>query len=294
MFSMGILFIYVTGMFLSWKFQATSCLIVTLLWFGLLFTIPESSLSLYGTGNVDKARQFLMSVRRWEDINEIGHFEDEPSNVRQGDQYSDTASVHSFLTSIVWKPILMVTALQFFLQLGGVVPIICYAHDVFKIAVGEAANLEFYLVIFGAVNLVTTFVGGINMDQKERRLLMLVSQVLLTLTLVMLGTFVYLRDNQDIKIIQSCEWVPNVCLIVYIIIYPVGVGTVPGILSGEILHSSAKGFSNSVVMVLTSIFGFLTMFYFKLTIIALGPWGLFWCFAVITFLGLLFSYFNLP
>jgi hypothetical protein len=52
------------------------------------------------------------------------------------------------------RPIFLATALQFFLQVCGVVPIVCYAVDVFKAAGTEGVHENDSTMIFGLVNLV--------------------------------------------------------------------------------------------------------------------------------------------
>lgn len=52
------------------------------------------------------------------------------------------------------KPIFLAIALQFFLQVCGVVPIVCYAVDVFKSAGTEGVHENVSTIVLGLVNLV--------------------------------------------------------------------------------------------------------------------------------------------
>ncbi|CAG7834965.1 unnamed protein product [Allacma fusca] len=295
MFCFGVLFIYVVGTFFSWRTQAASCAGVTLIWFVLLFVIPESPRSLYERGAPEKARQALAWAQRLDDPKDVDMSEYETTeSLEEKGAPTGTNFWEQVFTLDVWKPIIIVVALQFFLQMCGVVPIVCYAVDVFKSAGGHTVHENLYMIIFGAVNLGATFVACLCVDKAGRRLLMMGSEASLTLTLLILGVFLYLRDSVGVPALQSWEWFPCVCLVLYITGYSFGVGPIPWVISGEILHHSAKGFSNGVVIVLTRIFGFLAMFYFKSAINVMGQWGVYWFFAVVCFLGLLFSYFFLP
>jgi len=62
--------------------------------------------------------------------------------------------ITQYFSAEVMKPIFIATSLQFFLQVCGVVPIVCYAVDVFKAAGTEGVHENVSTIVLGVFNLV--------------------------------------------------------------------------------------------------------------------------------------------
>ncbi|CAG7816994.1 unnamed protein product, partial [Allacma fusca] len=139
---------------------------------------------------------------------------------------------NQYFTLAVWKPILIALALHFFLQISGVVAIVCYSVDVFKQVGGDTGHENLYMIIFGIVNLVASGVACLCVENAGRRLLMIASEASLILALLPLGVFLYLRDTAVVPTLQSWEWFPCACLILYITGYSFGVGPIPWVMGG--------------------------------------------------------------
>jgi facilitated trehalose transporter len=84
-------------------------------------------------------------------------------------------------------------------------------------------------------------VSTLVVDKAGRRVLLLISGVVMAVPMASLGAFFYLTsgdpDSLDPAWRSSLEWVPLVCLIVYMIGYSVGFACVPFLLLGELLPS---------------------------------------------------------
>jgi MFS family permease len=75
-------------------------------------------------------------------------------------------------------------------------------------------------------------------DKAGRRILLLISGIVMALPLASLGAFFYMFSDPETSHQEwrsNLQWVPLVCLIIYMIGYSIGFACVPFILLGEML-----------------------------------------------------------
>jgi hypothetical protein len=74
----------------------------------------------------------------------------------------------------------------------------------------------------------------ILIDRFGRKVLLYISSVAMILSLVVLGTFFYLKDHTDTDV-TPYGWLPLVSFVVYVIGFSFGFGPIPWLMMGEIL-----------------------------------------------------------
>jgi len=87
-------------------------------------------------------------------------------------------------------------------------------------------------------------VGSFLVDKYGRRILLMLSEVFMALSLIGLGVFTYFRTMEGYEYLDDYSWVPIACLIIFITAFAFGIGPLPWVAIGEILGGlplSTKG-----------------------------------------------------
>jgi len=99
----------------------------------------------------------------------------------------------------------------------------------------------------------TVLVSILLVDKAGRRILLFVSGVIMSIAMGTLGVFFYLFsdstkvEEKESDLRSTLEFLPLLCLIVYMIGYSVGFACVPFLLLGEMLPARMKNFCGAVV-----------------------------------------------
>lgn len=149
-----------------------------------------------------------------------------------------------------------------------------------------------------------------------RRILLVMSALLMCVSLVALGVFFYIENNQEcpqlhnlpINVKASCSgggqfspdlvqdlgWLPLVSLMLFVFAFSIGFGPLPWVLNGELFPTEAKALATSTA----SAFNWLCAFFvskFALNLdTALGTAGTYWLYAVICAAGTAFCALVVP
>ncbi|XP_072383299.1 probable metabolite transport protein CsbC isoform X2 [Diabrotica undecimpunctata] len=108
-----------------------------------------------------------------------------------------------------------------------------------------------------------------------------------------LGVFFYLKYIKS-PLCAYMQWLPIVCVSLYIVFYFVGLGPIPVTIPGELFLSDVRSVGVAFVMASSAIALSLIAFTYPLLADAIGTYWCFWIFAICSFLGVLFIYFVLP
>jgi facilitated trehalose transporter len=105
-------------------------------------------------------------------------------------------------------------------------------------------NSNFFLEhqIVGIVQLLATIASMFLVDRAGRRILLLVSGVVMAISLAALGAFFYMVEiyGQDVQ--QTLGWLPLASLILFIIAYSSGFANVPFLIMGELFPAKFRYF----------------------------------------------------
>ena len=214
---------------------------------------------------------------------------------------TEKSSLKELLNIRYLKPLLISLGLMLFQQLSGINAVIFYTVSIFEHA-GSSMNSNLSTVIIGVVNILSTFVANILIDRLGRKVLLLISTVFMFLSLISLGTYFYLKEvlsNEDKtgewkEIVNDLGWLPLVSLMTYVVAFSLGWGPLPWLFVGEGLPNKVRGPGGSLVTVCNWTCGFLVTKTFPGMVSQLGAFGVFFMFACIMFLALLFTIFIFP
>lgn len=179
---------------------------------------------------------------------------------------------------------------QIFQQLSGVNGVIFFAGDIFKAAKAESPTL--CTIILGIVQTTATIAASILVDKAGRKILLIISSAGMAICLVALGYYFHLKDTG--AAVSELGWLPLGSLVGFIIVFSLGFGPLPWMMSGEILSSEIKSVGSGCAVAVNWGCVSLVTFYFQPLCQSLSTAVTFWGFAVICSIATLFSLIMVP
>ena len=218
---------------IAWRWMFLVMAIPAIIFFLLLFTVPETPRWLFQVGRRDEAVEV---VRRTTSSADEAEFEIREIEEALAAQHGQTKV--PFFTAQNRKVILLAFAIAAFNQLSGINAILYYAPDIFRMAgAGESAAL-LQSVGIGLVNLIVTMAALTVIDKIGRRRLMLIGSIGYLISLGSLAIIFFAFDGQfsgfsSILVLAG--------LVVFIAAHAFGQGSVIWVFISEIFPNSVRG-----------------------------------------------------
>lgn len=281
--NIGILICYVAGKYLDWSQLAYMGAALSVPFFFLMLAIPETPQWYLSRSRSEEARESLQWLR-----GKNTKIDNEIRDMAMCDaqNQSDDSNLKELFSKKYMKSILISLGLMFFQQLSGINAVIFYTVDIFKMS-GSAVDENLSTIIVGVVNFMATFVATLVIDFAGRKILLYISAIIMTITLVAMGSFFFVRENLHIDV-SNLGWLPLTCLMVYLLGFSLGYGPIPWLMMGEILPAKIRGPGASICTAFNWTCTFLVTKTFQNIIDGIGPAGTFWLFGCICFVGLFF------
>lgn len=108
-----------------------------------------------------------------------------------------------------------------------------------------------------------------------------------------LGAYFYVLRN-DPGAADFLSWLPLASLILFICGLAMGIGPLAWVISSEVLPAKIRGQGGAVAALSNFGFSFIVTKTFVDLQYSVTPAGAFWCYGIISFVGILFGYFILP
>jgi len=106
--------------------------------------------------------------------------------------------------------------------------------------------------------------------------------------------FFYLKEQNDDEVPDGLGWLPLVSLILYIVAYNLGLGSLPWVMLGELVPNHLKGIAGGIANSFNWGLAFVVTRSFADLSDALTPQGCYWLFAGICCVGAAFSLLVVP
>lgn len=158
---------------------------------------------------------------------------------------------------------------------------------------GASIDPSVSTIIVGVIQVIATWVASLVVDKLGRRLLLLLSIVVMTLSTFTLGLYFYLKDDLR-QNVSDIGWLPLLSLSSYVIIFSLGFGPIPWMLMAEIFPSKIKGAACSLACLFNWACVFVVTKEFPVLRISFGTGITFWCFTACCAVGILFVMFLVP
>lgn len=139
------------------------------------------------------------------------------------------------------KAMLISFGLMFFQQVSGINAVIFYTMTIFK-AANTGIKPELATIIIGALQVVATAFATLTLDRLGRRLLLLISNILMAICTFSLSVHFFIEESGS----SSGGWLPISSLCIFIIAFSLGFGPVPWLMMGELFSSDVRGLAGSL------------------------------------------------
>lgn len=198
------------------------------------------------------------------------------------------------LKGSVLKPLGISLGIMFFQQFTGINAMVFYTVGIFQSA-GSSIDGRYATIIVGIVQFVCTVASGFLVDRCGRRMLLLGSAGVVSLSLASMGTFFYMQHLWGEEAASaSLGWLPLLSLIVFFVAFSGGFSNVPFIIMGELFPSRYRTLLGPISSSFNLLCTFTVVRSFPEMQITMGKYGAFWFFMCCTLLSIFFIYFLLP
>ncbi|XP_074111361.1 facilitated trehalose transporter Tret1 isoform X3 [Cotesia typhae] len=199
--------------------------------------------------------------------------------------------VRHLLSSNNRKAFFMVLMLIVVQQLSGNFTTMQFLTQLFDEAkVGIDVNIATIIVF--AVGLVSGTLATMSVERAGRRKLLMWSSFSCAATLTILATYLYLKHlNYPVEFIKV---LPLIVIVLFQIVYQIGLGTLPNALIGEVFPTNAKGVAAAGITISDGILGFLVSTFYNQIKEKWGNHTLYFSFATSCYLGFIFILFCIP
>lgn len=145
-------------------------------------------------------------------------------------------------------------------QLSGNFTTIQYLETMFKSAkIGIDSHMATIIVL--AVGLVSGAIATMTVENAGRRPLLIYSSFGCAVTLLILGT--YLNRFASGTDVSAINLLPVIDVIIFTVIYQIGLGTMPNLLIGELFPTNVKGIAGALITIFDGLMGFVVSKLYK-------------------------------
>ncbi|XP_067002685.2 facilitated trehalose transporter Tret1 [Anabrus simplex] len=288
--NVGSLIAYSVGPYLEFRIYQLLCSIVPIIFLVIFVWMPESPYFLLTSGRRDEAARTLATLRGHKDTVAVQHELDqmvmhiglkENSKGKFRDLFSTKGNRLAFANLI-----LLISTMV----LSGHGVIISYAGMIFKES-GNSLNPEASTIILGTVQLISNFSATFVVDKFGRRPLIIISALGMAISLAPEIIYFSLKGQTDTS---DFGWVPLVFLILYVIMYSIGLGAVPMIIISELFPINVKEIALAIGALLGGGLAFVITEIYLIMAQNLGLESSFLLSAVCCGVGTIFLYIYLP
>lgn len=278
----GFLFAFAIGPFTSIQNFSLICCVPVIL-FLVIFSLwnPESPMFLALSNSTAKLENSLRKLRN-KSKKEI---ELEATQILEAIGKNNQKST-KFNKKSVRKGLVLCLLTIFVQQFSGINSVLSYLQPIFELS-AVSLSPEISPIIIGVVQVIMTSVSSCLVDRLGRKLLLVLSAIGASLALSFLGIYYYFS-------LTSLEWMPILCLVVYIVSFNIGLAPIPWTLMTELFPPDIKSITSTISGTSCFIFCFLTVVLFPILISTIGTAISFWMFAFVGFGGGISMWIYLP
>lgn len=303
----GILISFSLGAYLNWDQLALVVAAAPVLLFLALLFIPETPSSLLLRGKEDEAADSLQWLRGPNaDIRqELATIR---TNILASKQYhsGQAGKFKVLLSKRLTRPVLITCGLMFFQRFTGAHVFNFYAVPMFKKTL-RMMNPHGGAIATSVVQLLASCLSGMLIDNVGRLPLLLSSGVMMSIALAGFGSYAYydniFRNSTDMSYIMpsnhmnqvgAYDWIPLLCVLTFTIAFSLGISPISSLLIGELFPLEYRSTGSALATSFSHLCGFVNVKTAADFQDHIGLYGLFWLYACISLLCLLFVVLFVP
>ncbi|XP_031845373.1 facilitated trehalose transporter Tret1 isoform X2 [Nomia melanderi] len=288
----GILFSYTFGAMLSFRVFAIVAFAVPVLYFVIFLFVPESPVYLVRHHRLPEAARSLRWLKAGHESTvqremlrlQVEAKQENASgrSVRPSDLIRDKATI---------KGLLIALGLFGGQQLCGIFAMISYTETIFGIS-GSSLSPNASAIIVGAIQVFGSFLSTSLMERLGRRPLLLISCAGMCVCHYALGLYCYMESlRYDVA---GFNWIPILALSVYVIVYNLGLGPGPYVVSSEILNRDVSAPIVTLGLVTVWSTAFFVVKFFPNMVVWLNMYGCFFLLGTVCVFIFLFVFTLIP
>uniref|UniRef100_A0A1B6LYD2 Major facilitator superfamily (MFS) profile domain-containing protein n=1 Tax=Graphocephala atropunctata TaxID=36148 RepID=A0A1B6LYD2_9HEMI len=289
---MGYLFEYCTGPFLSFDNYTLLTLATTVLYFLLVWILPESPYYCLMRGDRKEAYKSLMWFRRSTDELLRKEFDMMTLTIDE-DQVQETSWTEVVSNPADRKALYLILFAGSLRILSGTMPLLSYATETFQNSPDPFIAPKYITMVLGLVLVFGAGVSFFTLDLLGRRSLLIISSLGSSIALCIAGTFYFLETKTTVDISQY-SWVAPVAILVYAAVDVGGLYPVNTAYTSELFKSNTRAVAASIATLISTFFTFITLKFYQTLIDLFGIYFNFFIFSGLCLIGAIISYFIMP
>ena len=237
---------------------------IALMFFVLLFAIPESPRWLFTKNKKEEARRIMVKV---------GGEEQAEKDIAEIEELKSTNKVRfrDLLSPVFRVPLLVGVLLPMFSHLSGIAAIMYFAPNIINESVDSVESSFLGAVLVGIVNSAFTFIAIMNIEKYGRRRLLLVGVIGAFVSLASIG-LLFALDSKYVLI----------PLLFYVASFAFSYGPIVWVIISEIFPTNIRGMAVSMGSFSLMVTGFLITLTNPVLIKIIMPSGTFFLYAALT------------
>jgi len=294
--SLGVTIEYALGAVMTWTVLSGISATIPIMALILILFMPETPNWLLTQGRTEEAKEALKKFRG--ETCDVDKEMDDLLNFAAKNNVSHLSGFRETLRALTspaaLKPFIILFIYFGIYQFSGVNPVTFYAVQVFQES-GAEMNKYLATVILGIVRLLSTVVACISLRRCGRRPLTMISAIGCGLTMIGLGSYMYIRAGwleEGVK--PTATWIPVAFIFIFTIASTLGYLVVPWVMIGEVYPTQVRGIIGGLTTCSAHLFVFAVVKTFPLIQHTASNHGSFWIYGSISLLGTIFFYFYLP
>ncbi|KAL0116793.1 hypothetical protein PUN28_010010 [Cardiocondyla obscurior] len=295
----GILLVYALGATFDWHTVAFYAIILPAVALVALCLIPESPAWLIRRKKIEQAKKALLWLRGGNVDQMTAEFEVLDASIkadlaRKSVNNSLIKKISSAISTVrdpgVLKPLIIINVFNALQLSCGTYIVVFYAVNMIK-DMGES-NVDNYVaaVITAVIRFIFSLVSCVLLLKMGRRVLGIVSALGTSLASLFLAGYLIAKKEES----SADVYVLTVCLLVYVAANTVGLLTLPGLMTGELMPLRARGVGGGCIFFIFNLLLFFMIKCFPWVNSQVGVTGIFIIFGVFSLLEAIFIYLALP
>lgn len=277
---MGILTVNILGIFFNIKTSALISLAPPIIFLLTFIWMPESPYFLMMINQQEKAKDTLKMLSGKFDVN---------ADIERLSKSVQCAEKKNILTLFKVKsnrkPLLIVIGLRTFQQLSGYTAITFYVQIIFESISSISLPANIVTLIYFLIQCIVTITSSILLDRTGRKPLLIISAIGCAVSLILQAIFYHLGEKNDLSHLNV---IPLFCLILFIVSYCLGMGTIPTLMLGELFNTDIKAFALCLTEIYYGIIASATSKFFQIVKDEFGMFIPFYAFAGCCLVSLIF------
>ncbi|XP_064079238.1 facilitated trehalose transporter Tret1-like [Macrobrachium nipponense] len=305
-FGLGLVLTVGCGMIMRWFAIPFVAYAVMLLCCIIMYFLPESPTYLVVAGKEDEAAKILKGLRGPD-----ADIQQEIKSLQDCNEGKADEPVWRLLLQRDVLRLLVISMILFFIQNFSGLNVMYFNTTRIFLASGSTFDENLATILVFLLKLGGTFVAIYYLDRIGRRVCMILSLSIMAACLFTMGTYLHIKGNPaepnatissnestsdllaqtdapDAQEGKSNEYLPLVCLTVYMFASCIGAHPVPWIISTEYFPTIIRGQASSLCVMVCSLFNFAVLQLYTPMQEALTMAGLYWFYATVSILGVFF------